>query len=139
MQTRTLASLKFVCFSSHTFLFLCSLSPDSVMTDQCFFLSCFSSFLIVASWWLSHFYRCFLPLWSGQSCMHCQKCCNFAAWKNSGHLVSETNFCGAPRQSYLKPIEVLLSQKHCDWWDPYTRTKNECMKSEFWANISSQL
>jgi hypothetical protein len=71
--------------------------------------------------------------------MHCQKCCNFVALKNPGHLASETKFYGTPGQSSLKPIEVVLSQKHCDRWDPYTGTMNECMKSELRANISSQL
>jgi hypothetical protein len=66
-QIKTLHSLQL-----HTpLLILCSLSPDSTITNIHIFLSLSYCFLLLAGWWLSYSSRCFLPLWESQNiCTH---------------------------------------------------------------------
>ena len=66
-------------------------------------LSLSYSFLLVASWWLSYSYRCFLPLCESHNvCTRCHKCHIFMTWINPGHMVSWTKFCGTWGQNTFK-------------------------------------
>lgn len=61
-----------VSFSSQSQASLCE--PCTVTTGIHIFLSVSISFLVVAGYWLSYSYKCFLVLWESQNlCMHCQK------------------------------------------------------------------
>jgi len=78
------------------------ISPDSTLTQLHTFLTLFYSFLLILVDGCPT-PKGVLPTESQNICMHCQKCCIFITWENSGHLVSQTEFCGTPGQSSFKP------------------------------------
>jgi hypothetical protein len=65
----------------------------------------FRSFLLLAGWWLSCCYRCFLPRWESQNVRVSRiKCQIFTTWKKPRYLGSRNDFCGTKGHSCLKPI-----------------------------------
>jgi hypothetical protein len=105
------------------FLILCSLSPHTIITNLCIFLPLSYSFLLVAGWWMSYSYRCFLlPRENKKFHTHFQECHIFMTLSNICHpeLNSAPHLDGAfkTRKTGTVPgklwqIESLVMTKMC--------------------------
>lgn len=127
-------------FSSCLFLILCSLSPDSIVTN--YTSSCPS--LAPSCQWL--FDVCPSPVFS-----HCGKVKSsytwsemysfFVTWKNQRHMGSQTKLCKTLGQSSLNPVKLGLFQENCGEQDPYTAHKLikwNVMFTGFWPTYFDQ-
>jgi hypothetical protein len=113
-QTQAISSLTdfilHVCSSSFTVSV-----HHSIISNLHIFLSLSSSFLLVAGWWLSYSYRCFLPLCESHMSTHSQNITFLWHWKTQ---VFWTESHGTQGQNSLKPIKPGLCLENWDEWSP---------------------
>lgn len=115
MTTRRISKLR------HSLIFLYmsvpSLSPDSEITNLHIFRFLSYSFLLLAGRWQHYSCRCCLQTYGSQHVRTRRQKRIFTTWINPGNLVSGTKFCGTPRRSSLKQVNLGPSSEngHESW------------------------